>query len=166
MAETEIREAVAGEMEELLRDMEGSYKVTFPIPCCFIPPMRKATISFGNIGKDHLWNGTVCESDNLRWLLPHLAAEFCRSDLHRRPLSSRGDLRGEQKLAVARASQAAEHLQTRLLCHVSLSLLASAAASIFAMCVLPYSRATSKMSYESDKCLPCRLANSLVKQAF
>lgn len=27
MAESEIREAVAGEMEELLRDMEASYKV-------------------------------------------------------------------------------------------------------------------------------------------
>ena len=32
MAETEIREAVANEMEELLRDMEASYKVRSILP--------------------------------------------------------------------------------------------------------------------------------------
>ena len=31
MAEAEIREAVASEMEELLRDMEASYKVSLAI---------------------------------------------------------------------------------------------------------------------------------------
>jgi hypothetical protein len=33
LAEAEIREAVAGEMDELLRDMDASYKVHIPSAC-------------------------------------------------------------------------------------------------------------------------------------
>lgn len=84
MAETEIREAVAGEMEELLRDMEGSYKVTFPIPRCFISPMRKATIPFVNISKTIFGTiesvrVTICVGSSLIWQL-HIVGATCTRD--------------------------------------------------------------------------------------
>ena len=45
MAEAEIREAVAGEMEELLRDMEASYKVRAHSARCVISASNGCTIN-------------------------------------------------------------------------------------------------------------------------
>ena len=36
LAEAEIREAVAGEMDELLKDMDASYKASLPSSWCYI----------------------------------------------------------------------------------------------------------------------------------